>query len=117
MSRDVFEKDPFKARSEFAGASGDLGPEMPFIVLAEPLAGGAERLAGVSGKQGVDAASPWPGVEGAQIVPDWGRGEVSGPLAGDEAFLLVWLPFDEAASVEAWLCEHETHVEATAAGT
>ena len=116
MSRDVFEKDPFKARSEFAGASGDLGPQVPLVVLTEPLAGGAEWLAGVSGKQGVDAACPWPGVEGAQIVPDWGRGEVSGPLAGDDGLSRVFLPFDKAAGVEIRLGEHEAEIEAAATG-
>lgn len=97
MPGDVFEEDPFEAGAKLAGASGDLGPQVPLVVLTEPLAGGAEWLAGVSRKQGVDAACPWPGVEGAQIVPDWGRGEVSGTLAGDDAVSGVFFNFNPAS--------------------
>lgn len=116
MSRDVFEEDPFEARAEFAGASGDLGPEMPLVVLAEALSSSAEWLAGVSGQQGVDMPRPWSGIECAQIVPDWGRGEVSGPLAGDDGLSRVFLPFDKASGVEIRLGEHDAEIEAAATG-
>ena len=116
MSRDVFEKDPFEVGAKFAGASGNFWPQMSLVILAPALSSSAEGLAGVSGQQGVDAACPWPGVEGAQIVPDWGRGEVSGPLAGDDGLSRVFLPFDKAAGVEIRLGEHEAEIEAAATG-
>ena len=117
MPGDVFKEYPFEAIAELAGASGNFWPQMSLVILAPALSSSAEGLAGVSGQQGVDVPCPWRCIECAQVDPDWRGREVSGSLGGDEAFLGVWLPFDEAASVEAWLCEHETHVEATAAGT
>ena len=84
MPGDVFEKDPFEVGAKFADAAGDLGPQVALVVLAPALPCGAERLAGIACKQGVDAPCPGPGVEGAQVCPDRGRGEISGALACDK---------------------------------
>lgn len=116
MPGDIFEENPFEAGAKLAGASGDLGPQVPFIVLAEPLAGGAEWLAGVSRKQGVDPAGPGSGIECPQVGPDWRGREISGSLGGNEAVSWILLPFNKASGVERRLCEHKAHVEATAAG-
>lgn len=116
MPRDVFEEDPFEAGAKLAGAAGDLGPQVPLVVLAKPLAGGAERLAGVSRKQGVDPAGPGPGVEGAQVGPDRRGCEIPGALACDDAVSGVFLPFDKASGVESGLREHEPEIETAGTG-
>lgn len=116
MPGDIFEENPFEAGAKLAGASGDLGPQVPFIVLAEPLAGGAERLTGVSRKQGVDPAGPGSGIEGAQVGPDRRGCEIPGTLAGDDAVSGVFLPFDKASGMESGLREHEPEIEPAGSG-
>jgi len=90
---------------------------MPLIVGPAAMSCGAERLAGVSGKHGVDNAAPRSAVEGGEVGPDWRGGEVSGPLSGDEGAAGIFLPLDKASRVEFGLCEHEAHVKATGSGT
>jgi hypothetical protein len=55
MAGDVFEEDPVEAGAEFPGDPCNIGPEVALIVGAPALAGGAERLAGVSGEKGPKA--------------------------------------------------------------
>jgi hypothetical protein len=110
---DVFEEDPFGAA--FVDDAGDVGPEVTGIVGAAALSCLAERLALVSGKDGIERASEWPRIECSQVVPYRGRGEVSGPLGGDEDAAGVFLPLDEAAGVIAGLGKHEAHIQASAA--
>jgi len=81
---DVFKEDPSQPVTEFAGNSCDMGPEVPWIVDAFALSCHAERLAWVSGKDGVDSTSEWLGIECGEVVPDWGWGEVSGALCRDD---------------------------------
>ena len=116
MPGDIFEENPFEAGAKLAGASGDLGPEMPLVGLAEALSSGAERLTGVSSKQGVDPAGPGSGIECPQVGPDRRGCEIPGALAGDDAVSGVFLPFDKAAGVEIRLGEHEAEIEAAATG-
>lgn len=116
MAGDIFEEYPSESVAEFAGASGNLWPQVSLVIRASPLTGGAERLAWVSGQQSVDAPSPWPGVKCAQVGPDWRGREISGSLGGNEAVSWILLPFNKASGVERRLCEHKAHVEATAAG-
>ena len=113
MTRDVFEKDPFRAA--FADDAGDVGPEMAGIVSATALSGRAEGLAGISGEDDVEGPAKGTGVEAAQIRPDRGRGEVSGCLRRDEDGAGPVLPFDEGAGVIAGLGEHEAQIKASAA--
>jgi len=115
MTGDVFEKHP--SRLDFADDAGDFRPQVPFVIFALSLARLAEWLAGVACKDGVDMPAPRDAVEGADIVPDRGRGKVSGTLGGDDGLPRVFLPFDVAAGVKSGLCELQSHVEATAAGT
>lgn len=82
MSRDVFEEHPFGA--DFADDPGNVWPEVALVLVAFSLPCGAERLAGVSGKDGVDCAPEGSAVEGGDIIPDWCGGEVSGPLTSDD---------------------------------
>ena len=113
MTRDVFEKDPFRAA--FADDAGDVGPEMAGIVSATALSGRAEGLAGISGEDDVEGPAKGTGVEAAQIRPDRGRGEVSGCLRRDEDGAGPVLPFDKGAGVIAGLGEHEAQIKASAA--
>ena len=69
MTCDVFEEHPLGAA--FGDDTGDLGPEVPGIVGTTALSGSAEGLAGISGKDDVEGAAKGPGVEAAQIIPDW----------------------------------------------
>jgi len=82
VAGDVFEEHPFGAA--LGNDPGGIGPEMAGIVGAAALSGRAERLAGVSGEDGVKGPSEVSGVEAAQVVPDRGRGEIPCALGGDE---------------------------------
>ncbi len=113
MARDVFEKDPSGAA--FPDDPGDIGPEVAGIVGALAFAGGAERLAGISGEDDVEGAAKGPGIEAAQVIPDWGRCETPGALGGDEDGAGPVLPLDEGACVKIWLGEHEAQIQASAA--
>ena len=109
----VFEKDPLWAA--FADDAGDIGPEVARVVGATAFACGAEGLTGVSGQHRVKGAAEGPGIEAAQIIPDWGRCELPGALGGDENGAGPVLPLDEGAGVIAELCEHEAQIKASAA--
>ena len=114
MPCDVLEEHP--AGPDFADDPGDVGPEVPLVVFALSLPGLAERLAWVSGKDGVDRAAHLAPVEGGDIIPDGGRGEVSGELCGDNALSGVLVPFDKASRVGLRFGQHEAHIEATGSG-
>jgi hypothetical protein len=113
VTRDIFEEDPFGGA--FANDAGDLGPEVTWIVCATALSSCAERLAGISGEDGVEGAAEGPCVEAAQVVPDWGGGEVPSALGGDEDGAGPLLPFNKGAGVIAGFGEHEAQIKAAAA--
>ena len=113
MTGDVFEEDPF--RGAFPDDTGDLGPEVPWIVGTAAFARGAEGLAGISGEDGIEGTVEGPGIETAQVIPDWGWGEISRALGRDEHASGIALPLDEDASVEAWFGEHDAQIQASAA--
>jgi hypothetical protein len=110
---DVFEEHPFG--TAFADDAGNLGPEVAGIVGAAALPGRAERLAGVACQDGVESAAEGSGVEGPQVGPDRGMGEVACALGGDEDASGVLLPFDEGAGVIAGFGKHEAQIKASAA--
>ena len=113
MPGDVFEEDPIGAA--LADDAGDIGPEVAGIVGTAALSGRAEGLAGISGEDDVEGAAKGAGIEAAEIIPDWGRGEIPGALGGDEDGAGPVLPFDEGAGVIAGLGEHEAQIKASAA--
>ena len=113
MTGYVFEEDPLGAA--FPDDSGNVRPEVPGVVGTAALSSGTERLAGVTGKDDVEGTAEGPGIEAAQIVPDWGRGEVSGCLRRDEHRPWPVLPLDEGAGVIVGLGEHEAQIKASAA--
>jgi len=110
---DVFEKDPF--RSAFANDAGDLWPEVTGIVGTTALSGRAEGLAGISGQHGVEGTPEGPGVEAAQIIPDWCGGEIPCGLGCNEDGAGPVLPFNERAGVISGLGQHEAQIKASAA--
>jgi hypothetical protein len=113
MTGDVFEEHPFWAA--LADDAGNLGPEVTGIIGTGPLPGRAEGLAGVSGKHDVKGTAKGSGIEFAQVVPDWGRGEIPCALGGDENPSRPFLPFDEGAGVETRFGEHDAQIQASAA--
>jgi hypothetical protein len=113
MTGDIFEEDPLRAA--FGDDAGDVWPEVARVVGATALSGRAERLAGISGEDDVEGAAERSGIEAAQIVPDWGWGEIPGALGGDEDSTWPILPFDKCACVISWFGEHEAQIQASAA--
>jgi hypothetical protein len=113
VAGDVFEKNPFGAT--LGNDPGDVGPEVPRIVGPTAFSSGAEGLAGVSGEDGVKGPEKGAGVEGSQIVPDRGWGEIPGALGGNEHSAWPVLPLDKGASVVSGLGEHEAQIKASAA--
>ncbi len=113
VTGDVFEEDPFGGA--FGDDPGDLGPEMARVVCTSAFASSAEGLAGISGEDDVEGTAKSAGIETAQIVPDRGRGEIPGPLGGDENRAGPVLPFDKCPGVEAWFGEHDAQIQSSAA--
>ena len=110
---DVFEKHPLGAA--FADDPGDVGPEVAGIVGAATLSGRAEGLAGIACEDSIEGAAEGPGIEAAQVGPDWGRDEIPRALGCDEDGARPVLPFDEGAGVIAGFGEHEAQIKASAA--
>jgi hypothetical protein len=115
MTGDVFEETPSGLNLRYD--AGNFWPEVAGVILAFSLARAGKRLAGVSGKHGVNNAAPWPAVKGADVIPDRGWREVSGTLGGDDGVAGVFFPFDVAGGGKARLGKVKTHVKSAAACT
>ena len=113
VTGDVFEKDPFWGA--LTDNAGDLGPEVARIIGTAALSGRAEGLAGISGEDDVEGPSERPSIEGSQVIPDRGWGEVPGALGRDEDGARPILPLDKGAGVEAGFGEHDAQIQASAA--
>jgi hypothetical protein len=113
VTGDVLEEDPLGAA--LSNNPGDLRPEVAGIVGTAALSGCAERLAGISGQHSIEGAAEGPGIEAAQIVPDWCGREISCALGGNEDGAGPILPLNERAGVIAGLGQHEAHIQASAA--
>lgn len=113
MAGDVFEEDPLWAALDDDAC--DIWPEVPRVVGTFAFASGTEGLAGISGEDDVEGTVERPCIEGSQVIPDWGWGEIPGALGSDEDGTRPALPFDEGAGVEVGLGEHEAHIQASAA--
>ena len=113
VTGDILEKDPCGAA--FSGDAGDIGPEVAGVVGPFALSSGAEGLAGISCKDDVEGAEERPGIEYAQIVPNWGRGEIPCALGGDEDGARPVLPLDKGAGVIAGFGQHDAQIKASAA--
>ncbi len=110
---DVFEKDP--CGTAFSDDTGDVWPEVAGIVGASTFSGSAERLAGISGEYDVERTVKGPGIKAAQVVPDWGWGEITRALGCDEDSAWPVFPFDKGAGVKTWFGEHEAQIKASTA--
>ncbi len=110
---DVFEEHPFGAA--FPDDTGDVWPKMAGIVGTLTFSGRTEGLAGISGKDDVEGTDERPGIEAAQVGPDWGWGDISGALGSDEDASGISFPFDKAPGVETGFGKHETQIQASAA--
>jgi hypothetical protein len=110
---DVFEEDPFGAA--FADDAGDVWPEMPGIISSATFSGRAEGLARIPGEDSIERPAEGPGVEAAEIIPDWRWGEVPRALGRDEDAAWPVLPFDKGAGVIAGFGKHEAQIKASAA--
>ena len=113
VTGDVFQEDPFGGT--FPDDAGDFGPEVAGIVCATAFACCAEGLAGIPGEDGIKSPTKGAGIEAAQIVPDWRRGEIPFALGRDEDGPWPSLPFDKGAGVEAGLGQHDAQIKASAA--
>lgn len=117
MPADVFEYAPSEGGAELTDDTLDVRPKVSLVVLAFALPSLAERLAWVSGNEGVDRSGKWSGVECGDIIPDWRWIEVSRLLGCDKHLLGVGFVFDVDASSKPRFREVQSHVEATAACT
>ena len=113
VAGDVFEEHPVGAT--LGNDPGDVGPEVTGIVGPAALSRRAEGLAGISGENGIKRPAEGPCVEGPQIIPDRGRGEIPCALGGDEHGSWPVLPFDKTPGVVFGLGEHEAQIKASAA--
>jgi hypothetical protein len=68
MAGDVFKEAPFRLR--LSHDSGNFGPQVPWVICALAKPRRRKRLAGITGSDDMNAATPRPAVKGSQIVPD-----------------------------------------------
>ena len=113
MAGNVFEEDP--SRLHLSDDPGNVWPEVALVLGPFALTRLAERLAGISSEDGVDAAAQLASVECGDVVPD-GRGcEISCALRCNDCSSGIGLPLDKCSRVKARLGQHESHIEATGA--
>jgi hypothetical protein len=113
MPGDVFEKDPLGAA--FPDDTGDVGPEVPGIICTAAFSGCAEGLAGIPSEDDVEGTVEDLGIETAEVIPDRGRGEISGALGCDEHRPWPVLPLDEGPGVITGFGQHDAQIQASAA--
>ncbi|MEQ1499419.1 MAG: hypothetical protein ABL914_12250 [Novosphingobium sp.] len=108
---DVFGKDC--PGPHFADDPRNLGPQVPGIGLAAALSGQAERLAGIAGREDMNAAAPRAAIKGFEIVPNrrWLQGRVFHP--GHESGRSMGFALDETNSPISGLGDAEPKVEPT----
>jgi hypothetical protein len=68
MPWDVFKEHPFGG--DFPRDAGDIRPEVARVVFAPAQPGEREGLAGITGSEDMNAATPRAAIEGFEIVPD-----------------------------------------------
>jgi hypothetical protein len=109
----IFEEHPLGAA--IGDDTGDVGPEVPWIIGTAAFSRCAEGLARVTGQDDVEGAVEDTGIKTAKIIPDWGGCEIPCALGGDENGAGPALPFDEGAGMETGFGEHEAQIQASAA--
>ncbi len=114
MIGDVFEKYPL--RLAFGDNPGDVRPKVPGIVRPTAPAGDAERLARIARREAIHDATPWPAVEGGNVVPD--RSLIQGLLfhPRHEDGRGEGVPLDVTDSTVSGLGQHKPEVKPSGAG-
>jgi hypothetical protein len=114
MADDVFKEAPL--RRDFADDAGNGGPEVAGIVFALAVACERERLAGITGRDDMNASAPRSAVKGSHIVPNRSRaqGRVCHPR--HESGRGETVSFDITHSTVSGLCEMYAEIEASDAG-
>lgn len=114
VADDVLEKAPFGAG--FADDAGDFRPEVAGVGFALPVPRERERLAGITGREDMNAAAPWAAVKGSQIVPHRSRSQGRVRHPGHESGRSETVSLDITHSPISGLCEVNTEIEASDAG-
>lgn len=111
---DVLQEDP--SRADFAHDAGDVGPEVARIGVASAVAGLAEGLAGVAGRDDMNAAAPRSAVEGSQIVPYRRRSQGLVAHPRHESGRRMGFPLDVTHSAISGLGDVQPQIEAAVSG-
>nr|WP_315025295.1 hypothetical protein [Brevundimonas diminuta] len=111
---DVLQEDP--PRADLAHDPSDVGPQVPRIGVAPAVAGLAERLAGITGRDDMNAAAPRSAVEGSQIVPYRRRSQGLVAHPRHESGRRVGFPLDVTHSAISGLGDVQAEVEAAVSG-
>ena len=114
MMGDILEED--EGRLDLVDDAGDMGPEVAWILAAEPSARDRERLARIARSDDVHRAAPRAAVEGGNIVPDSSliQGRVFHPR--HESGCGEGFPFDMAHSTISGDGDGKPEVEPACAG-
>ncbi len=114
MMGDIFKED--EGRLDLADDAGDMGPEVAWIIAAEPSACDGKWLARVARADNIHRAAPWAAVEGSNVIPDNSliQGRVFHPR--HENGCGVGFPFDMAHSTISGDGDGEPEVEPASAG-
>lgn len=94
----------------------DLGPQVPGIGLAPALPGEAEGLAGITGREDMNAIAPWAAVEGSQIVPYRRAIQTRVFHPGHESGRSMGFPLDETCSAISGFGDGEPEFEPAISG-
>jgi hypothetical protein len=114
MAFDILAEDPL--RTDFVDDPGNIRPEVSRIGVAETLAGIAERLAWIAGRDEMNSAAPRSAVERLKIVPDRRlcQGLVFHP--GHEGRRSMGFPLDVTHSPISWLGDVDSEIETAVPG-
>ena len=109
MSGDVLEEHPL--RGDFIDGPGDVRPEVAGVILALSVAAERERLAGITGSDEMNAATPGATVEGLEIVPNRSctQGRVRHP--GHESGRGETVSLDIAHSSVSGFCDMQSEIK------
>lgn len=96
---------------------GNERPEVARVVLAFALARKRERLAGITGRDEMNAPAPWRAVKAGKVIPD--RRVVQGRIfhPRHEGGRSCGFPLDETNSSVSGLCNCQPDVQAAKSGT
>lgn len=114
VALDVFGEDD--AGAHLCDDPLDLGPQVPGIGPAAALPGKAEGLAGITGREDMNAVTPRAAVEGSEIVPHRRAIQPRVFHPGHESGRSMGLPLDETCSAISGLGDGEPEFEPAISG-